>query len=119
MIQVKEHGNRYRLYKTTCPECKCKFTFSPIDKKRVYMCGGMIDCEYVKCPECGKEITEWEITQIDDDDDDDDDDDPLFRVKFKMNLIKSLAAAKEFNCPEVEQAAKQLLKEEFNIDIKE
>lgn len=117
MIQVKKHGNKYHLYITTCPECKCQFTFNPIDKKRVFMCDGMIDYEYIECPECGKEINRKKITQIDDDDNDDDD--PLFRVKFKMNLIKSLAAAKEFNCPEVEQAVKQLLKEEFNIDIKE
>ena len=62
MIQVEKHGNRYNLYRTICPECECQFTFSPLDIKRVYMCGGMIDCRYVKCPECGKEITEWEIS---------------------------------------------------------
>lgn len=115
MIQVKEHGNRYRLYKTTCSECKCKFTFAPIDRKRVYMCGGMIDCGYIKCPECGKDIAEWEINTGYQKDEEE----PLLHIKMKIHLLRILSLAKEHNDTETEQIVKQLFKEEFDTDIEE
>ena len=60
MARVIRHGNSYeKLWKATCPRCKCFFEYGESDYLPVYPVlqrEAMEHNIYIKCPECGYTI---------------------------------------------------------------
>jgi hypothetical protein len=53
-MEIIEHGKEYReMY---CPECNCKFAYTPIDIKKEDSFGRP---GTLRCPECNHTISLW------------------------------------------------------------